>query len=115
MYPLGWGNKAPISDFPRPRPRILGTGLGRGQGLEKFWGFFGDKGRFNFEFLWGVIPENPQNSFQEISGTGISSTLGIFEFFSPKKLKFWGIPENSQSIDQYLGLIGGQQGWLHKK
>ena len=114
---IGWGNGAPIPDFPRPRPRISGTGRGRGQGLEKFWGFFGDEGRLNFEFFWGFIPENPQNIFGEILGTGISLTLGIFEFFSPKKLKFWGIPENPHSIDEYLGLskmIGGQQGWPYK-
>ena len=86
--------------------------------MEKFWGFFGDEGRLNFEFFWGFIPENPQNIFGEILGTGISLTLGIFEFFSPKKLKFWGIPENPHSIDEYLGLskitIGGQQGWPYK-
>ena len=82
--------------------------------MEKFWGFFGDEGRLSFEFFWGFIPENPQNSFGEISGMGISSTLGIFEVFSPKKLKFWGIPENPHSIDEYLGLIGGQQGCPYK-
>ena len=98
-------------------PRPKNSGRGWKQCLQKFWGFFGDKGRFNFEFFWGFIPENPQNIFGEILGTGISLTLGIFEFFSPKKLKFWGIPENPHSIDEYLGLskmIGGQQGWPYK-
>ena len=88
----------------------MGTERGRGQGLEKFWGFFGDEGRLNFEVFWGFIPENPQNIFGEILGTGISLTLGIFEF--------WGIPQNPHSIDEYLGLskmmIGGQQGWPYK-
>ena len=86
--------------------------------METFWGFFGDEGWFNFEFFWGFIPENPQNRFGEISGTGITLILEIFEFFSPKKLKFWGIPKTPHSIDEYLGLskmmIGGQQGWPYK-
>ena len=93
QYALGWGNGAPIPDFPRPRPRILGTGRGRGQGLEKFWGFFGDEGRLNFEFFWGFIPENPQNIFGEILGMGISLTLGIFEFFPRKNSNFGESPK----------------------
>ena len=61
--------------------------------MEKFWGFFGDEGRFNFEFFLGFIPENPQNSFGEITGMGISSTLEIFEVFSLKNSNFWESPE----------------------
>ena len=98
-------------NFPVPIPKFWGQSGDGDKVLEKFWGFFGDEGRLNFEFFWGFIPENPQNIFGEILGTGISLTLGIFEFFSPKKLKFWGIPKNPHSIDKYLGLskmIGGQ-------
>ena len=108
-----WGNGAPIPGFPRPRPEFSGTGWGLEQALQKFRGIFGDGDGLNFGFFWGFIPKNPQNIFGEILGTGISLTLGIFEFFSPKKLNFWGIPKNPHSIDEYLGLskmIGGQQG-----
>ena len=61
--------------------------------LEKSWGFFRDEGRLNFEFFGGFIPENPQNIFGEILGTGISLTLGIFEFFPRKNSNFGESPK----------------------
>ena len=111
------GERGPNPRFsPSPSPNF-GDGAGTGIRFGKILGNFSDEGRLNFEFFRGFTPENPQNIFGEILGTGISLTLGIFEFFSPKKLKFWGIPENPHSIDEYLGfskMIGDQQGWPYK-
>ena len=79
----------------------MGTERGRGQGLEKFWGFFGDGDGFDFEFFWGSIPENPQKTgmgtgIEPLKGLGIlwgrgkHKSWGFFGAKTPKKPKFWG-------------------------
>ena len=86
------GERGPNPRFsPSPSPNF-GDGAGTGIRFGKILGNFGDKGRLNFEFFWGFIPKNPQNIFGEILGTGISLTLGIFEFFSPKNSNFGESP-----------------------
>ena len=87
------GPQSPI--FPVPVPEFRGRGGDGDKVWKNFGDFFGDEGRLNFEFFWGFIPESPQNIFGEILGTGISLTLGIFEFFSPKKTQILGNPQKS--------------------
>ena len=76
-----------IPDFPRPHPQILGTERGRGQGLEKFWGFLGDGDGFDFEFFWGSIPKNPQKTGM---GTGIEPLKGLGILWGRGRLNLWG-------------------------
>ena len=86
------GNEAPIPGFPRPVPELSGKEGGWGQGMTKHWGFFGDGAGLKIGVFWGFIPENPQNKFGDILGTGLSSILGIFGVSSPinPKIEEWG-------------------------
>ena len=70
--PISGGKRGPNPRFPRPVPEFSGTGRGWGHGMKKHWGFFGDGVRLRIGVFWGFIPENPQDIFGEILGTGIS-------------------------------------------
>ena len=74
---------------PHPRPKISGTGWGRGWSFEKNWGFFGDGDDFNFGDFLGFHPRKSPKKIGEILGTRIACNLGIFGFF-PRKTPIFG-------------------------
>ena len=86
------GKRGPNPRFSPPRPRFSGDGAGTGTHIKITGGIFGVGDGFNFGVFWGCITEIPPKIFGDSLGTGIASSLEIYEVFPPQNPRFPKIP-----------------------
>ena len=75
-----------------PAPSLIFEGRGGDKVFKNNGEILEDGNGFNFGVFWGCITEIPPKIFGDSLGTGIASSLEIYEVFPPQNPRFPKIP-----------------------